>query len=293
MAALRSMTGYGRGEARRGRVGVTVEVKTVNHRFLDLSVKLPRELGALEALVQRKVREGLTRGRVELAVRREVDGGAAEVIADAALFSSLLSAVEGLLAGHGANARELALQHALNQPGVLSVRAVDVGPEDDEQALTAALAQALDALTAMREVEGAALLADLRANLDAIERHVATIRGVVGDVRERAAKRIGDRVRALVGDAVDPTRIAQEAALLAEKADVAEELTRLASHTAQLRAMLGAGDAVGRRVEFLLQEMGRETNTIGSKTVDAAVSADVVEIKALLERLREQAANVE
>ncbi len=293
MGAVRSMTGYGRGEARAGRVGVTVEVKTVNHRFLDLSIKLPRESGSLEALVQRKVREAITRGRVELTVRREVDGGTTEVIADAALFNTILAAVEGLLAPHAPDARTLALSHALSQPGVLSTRAADVGEEDDEAALRGALTAALQALTVMREVEGQALLDDLNTNLDTIERHVAAIRDVVGDLRDRAMRRISDRVRALVGDVVDPARIAQEAALLAEKADVAEELTRLASHTSQLRGMLAQGEAVGRRVEFLLQEMGRETNTIGSKTVDAAVSRDVVEIKALLERLREQAANVE
>jgi uncharacterized protein (TIGR00255 family) len=293
MGAVRSMTGYGRGEARAGRVGVTVEVKTVNHRFLDLSIKLPRESASLEALVQRQVRDAVTRGRVELTVRREVDGGGSEVIADPALFQSILAAVEGLLAPHSPDSRALALTHALSQPGVLSVRTADVGPADDEQALVGALSQALRALTGMREAEGRALLQDLHANLDAIERHVGAVREVVGDLRERAMRRIADRVRALVGDAVDPARIAQEAALLAEKADVAEELTRLASHTAQLRDMLGQGEAVGRRVEFLLQEMGREANTIGSKTVDAAVARDVVEIKALLERLREQAANVE
>lgn len=293
MGTVRSMTGYGRGEARSGRVGVTVEIRTVNHRFLDLSLKLPRESGRLEALVQRKVREAITRGRVELTVRREVDGGTSEVIADAALFNSILTAVHGLLAPHTPDARTLALSHALTQPGVLAVRAIDVADGDDEAALSGALVEALRTLTVMREAEGRALLVDLRSNLDTIQRRVDAIREVVSDLRERAARRITDRVRALVADTVDPARIAQEAALLAEKADVAEELTRLASHTSQLRGMLDEGEAVGRRVEFLLQEMGRETNTIGSKTVDAAVSRDVVEIKALLERLREQAANVE
>lgn len=293
MGTVRSMTGYGRGEGRAGRVGITVEVRTVNHRFLDMSLKLPREVSAMEALVQRHVRDAVVRGRVELAVRRDVDGGATEVIADAALFGRILSAVHGLLAPHTLDATTLALTHALSQPGVLSVRSVDVDPVEDEAALIVALRDALASLTVMRETEGRALVADLLLNLDVIEGHVGAIHEVVADLRDRAARRIGDRVRAMVGDAVDPARIAQEAALLAEKADVAEELTRLGSHLSQLRDMIGAGDAVGRRVEFLLQEMGREINTIGSKTVDASVARDVVEIKARLERLREQAANVE
>lgn len=293
MGTVRSMTGYGRGEGRAGRVGITVEVRTVNHRFLDMSLKLPREVSAMEALVQRHVRDAVVRGRVELAVRRDVDGGATEVIADAALFGRILSAVQGLLAPHTPDATTLALTHALSQPGVLSVRSVDVDPVEDEAALIVALRDALASLTVMRETEGRALVADLLLNLDVIEGHVGAIHEVVADLRDRAARRIGDRVRAMVGDAVDPARIAQEAALLAEKADVAEELTRLGSHLSQLRDMIGAGDAVGRRVEFLLQEMGREINTIGSKTVDASVARDVVEIKARLERLREQAANVE
>lgn len=292
-AGLRSMTGFGRGEASVGRVRVEVEAKSVNHRFVDVAVRLPRELSAEEGRVGQRVREHVARGRVDLTVRRDVAGGAAEVVTDRALFEQLLAASDELLGDRAAAGRDARALWALAQPGVVSTRAVVVEPDDEAAALLAALEQALVALTAMRAVEGAALRTELVSTLADVRSRVAAVAAGVVDLRTRLVARLEARVGALLGTAVEPWRLVQEAALLADRADVAEELARLGSHLDQLDGLLAGEGPVGRKLEFLLQEVGREVNTIASKTVDASVAHDVVEIKTLVERLREQSANVE
>lgn len=290
---IRSMTGFGRGEATVGELTVVAEARSVNNRFLDVGLRLPREHAAFEPAVQRRVREAFRRGRVELTVRRQAAAGAPTVRADAEVFAAWSRAVEPLLVGRSDAERAAVLPVLLGQPGVLVASGLDVAPEVEQAALDQAVGQALTALAAMREAEGVLLDLDLRGLLDGLEADVEACAAQTADVAARLAARIEERVVRLVGEGVERWRIAQEAALLADRADVAEELTRLRAHLDQARGALASDEAVGRRLDFLVQEMLREVNTLGSKTVDAPVSHRVVAMKTALERLREQAANVE
>lgn len=288
-----SMTGFGRGSATEGDVTVVVELRSVNNRFLDVSVRVPREYAPLESGVQRAVRERLARGRVDVTVRRQGLAAGGVVVADQALFDSYVAAATALL---GPDGPPVAPAFVLAQPGVLSVVAESVDASSEQGVLMAALAEALDRLVAMRVAEGDALAADLRTHLALAGAEVDAIEAIAADLDARLRERLSTRMVRLLGEAVEPWRIAQEAALLAEKADVSEEVARLRSHLQQVTATLDGGDgndAIGRRLDFLLQEIHREVNTIGSKAADHPVSHRVVELKTLLERMREQAANVE
>ena len=290
---LRSMTGFGRGEAQGAQVQIEVEIRSVNQRFADVNTRLPAEYAGLEGAVVQAVKARVSRGKLDVAVRRATTRSDSQVRADKALFDAYLGALDPLLEGRSDAERAQAVSFALTQPGVVQVTAgaVDLTPETP--VLLEAVAQALDALCAMRAREGAELRADLAAHLDQIETHVGAVEAVVEDLDARQRARIEARMTRLLEREPEAWRVAQEAALLADKADVSEELSRLRSHLLQLRESLEADEPVGRRLGFLLQEVNREVNTLGSKTVDHDVSARVVEMKTLLERLREQAANVE
>ncbi len=288
------MTGFGRGVA-RGAVGeVTVELRAVNHRFLDVVPRLPREVLAWESQVVGAIKARLARGRVEAHVRVVPGSGAGGVQADAARYQALVATMASL-SGLGADDPGLR-RLALEQPGVLRVDDPTIDVEDAGwmQAVTTATAEALEALVAMRRREGEALRVVMLELVTSLAGQVEALAAHMPGLRARATERRASRLAELLdGAAVDPVRLAQEVALLVDKADIAEEIDRLASHLDQLREALSTQGAVGRRVEFLLQEAHREVNTIGSKAAEAVVQGHVVELKTLLERLREQAANVE
>lgn len=291
---LRSMTGYGRGEASNGTVTVVVELRSVNNRFRDLQVRCPREYMPLEPRINNVLKDPFTRGRIDAFVRRQVIGPATVVVADKSLAEEYMRAINEL--GEivvGYTQREVPLNFILAQPGVLTVAEapVDVMTEWDicETALQAAVAD----LMQMREAEGAALKRDLLGQLADLRTCVTEVEAVATGINERIRQRLEARIKRLIGDRYDPPRIVQEAALLADKADVSEEITRLRSHCDQFAEALEAEEAIGRRLDFLLQEMHREVNTIGSKAAEHPISHRVVEMKSILERMREQSANVE
>lgn len=290
---LRSMTGFGRGTAHGPPGSATVEVRSVNHRFLDPVVRVPRELSGLEAALLGVVKARLARGRVEVHVRVDPAQQAIRVVPDRARFAAWVDAMVQLT---GLPADDPGLQRlALDRPGVLREIESEGGEDDTgwSAVVGEALDRALDALIALREGEGAALSGVLEGLLDEIGAHAEAVSEHVGDLARRQRDRLAARMQALVGEGVDPQRLLQEAALQADKADVVEELDRLRTHVQQCRDALVREEAVGRRLEFLAQEMGREVNTLGSKAVDHPVLHRVVDLKAVLERLREQAANVE
>ena len=287
----RSMTGYGRGEARRDELSVVVELRSVNHRFLDTQLKIPRAYLALESELVGVVKERCRRGRVELFLRRELSGGGRHrARVDSALVRSIAEAVAALDGVDGT----LRVADLLDLPGVLEI-VEDEGDLDSERAVVLeAAARAGEALATMRAREGAALAADVSRHLDDAEAAVDRLRALAQERPELIRQRLLRRVEELLGDAaIDPARLAQEAALLADKADVTEELDRLRSHFEQARALLVDPEPVGRRLDFLVQEMNREVNTIGSKGSDATIAAVVVELKSVVERVREQVANLE
>lgn len=292
---IRSMTGFGAGRAQAGGESVAVELRSVNGKFCDVRTHLPRELAGLEPVVARIVKSRVARGVVDVNVRREAPGsvrGAAPRV-DLGLAAAYAKALREMRAELGLSG-ELTLHDLVGLEGVVGLSEIVADPEPAAKALERALADALDALDDMRRREGEALARDLSVRLGAVETGAAAIRAAapqsVEAYRERLAARVAELSR---GVPADPARLAQEVAFFAERVDVSEELTRLASHLAQLRALVASDAPAGRRLEFLVQEVNREVNTVGSKSQNAGIAAQVVEVKAELERVREQIANVE
>ncbi len=290
---MHSMTGFGRGESTNGNVTVVVELRTVNNRFRDVQVRAPREYSVLEPRVLALLRDGVQRGRLDATVRRTSLEGATRIVVDHALVDQYRLAFADLARRVQRDAAEVPLASYLAQPGVLVAQEAEADPLSEWDVLEPALHAALGDLTAMRAAEGRALAADLRRHLDDLLRLRAEVESVSEGLAERIRQRLEERVVRMIGDRVDPARVAMEAAVLADKADVSEELARLESHASQFGDALVAPDAVGRKLDFLLQEMNREVNTLGSKAAEHPISSRVVDMKSVLERMREQAANVE
>ncbi len=287
------MTGFGAGRGAVNGEEVDVEVRSVNHKYCEVKVRLPRELGALEHEVVRTVKERLARGGVDVAVRRTPSGSLVAPRVDIGLAESYARAFAELQARLGLPGG-VTLAEVIAAEGVvrLDERAIDV--EIVGEALRRAVAAALTQLLAMRGREGEALARDLVARLDELERLVGRVAALAPQSVEQYRSRLSERVAELSrGMAIDPARLAQEVAVFADRTDVAEEITRLRSHVAQVRALLGVSEPAGRKLDFLVQEMHREANTIGSKSQNADIAGVVVALKAEIERMREQVQNVE
>jgi uncharacterized protein (TIGR00255 family) len=266
----------------------------VNHKFCEVKVRLPRELSALEAGLVKQVKQRLARGAVDLTVKRSTGPTGEQVPkVDAALAKAYLDALSEASGALGSQER-FSLRDVMDRPGVVQMEERGVNLEDAAAAAQRALSEALDGLVAMREVEGRALLQDLSSRVDTVEavsKEVAKLSPqTVMEYRARLEARIAEL---LGGTPVEPQRIAQEVALFADRTDVAEEATRLASHLEQFRTLLAASEPTGRKMDFLVQEMHREVNTTGSKSQSAEISNRIVTLKAELERIREQVQNVE
>jgi uncharacterized protein (TIGR00255 family) len=290
---IRSMTGFGAGHGASGGEALDVEARSVNHKFCEVKVRLPRELAALELDAAKQVRERLARGGVDVSVRRAGTAGGLVPKVDLELAAAYARAFEELRARLGiGGAPTLADVAAADGVLKLEERALDL--DAARAALRAALGAALDGLVAMRAREGEALQRDLEARLASVEALVAQVAALVPRSVEHLRARLEERVAELTrGVPLDPARLAQEVALLADRTDVTEEVTRLGSHLAQARALLQGGEPAGRKLDFLVQEMHREVNTIGSKSQSTEIAALVVSAKAEVERLREQVQNVE
>ena len=290
---MNSMTGYGRGEATTTDLSVVIELKSVNHRFRDINLRAPREYGAIEPRIAAVLKRHFRRGRIDCFVRRVSVGGPQTVTPDLALAEATYSAMRAVAQRLGRPETDVRMEDVFAHPGVLVFGEVDVDVTAEWMVVESAVLGAVDHLCSMRAEEGAALRSDLTAHL---ERFVA-LRGEVAllaeSVQAALLQRLNRRLVRLLAETIEPERLAQEAALLAEKADIAEELARLSSHIDQFREALSIGEPVGRRLEFLVQEMNREVNTLGAKATEQEVSRHVVEMKTVLERMREQAANVE
>ena len=296
---VRSMTGFGRAELRGDAVVVSVEARSVNHRHLDVALRLPRALAPLELDARRVVAARLERGRVDIAVQITTVTGQPthRVVTDGALAREYVERARALaadLAGAGV-AGEVPLAWVLERPGV--VRVEEAEPADAAlpwTTLEQVLGRALDELVARREAEGERLAQELRSlhgELGAIVETMA-VRAPVG--AQRREERLRERIRSLLGSAgIDEARILTEAAVWADKADIAEELTRLRAHLAELALVLDKGGPVGRGLDFLLQELGREVNTVASKADDLELSQAALAGKGVLEKMREQVQNLE
>lgn len=290
---MRSMTGCGRSQQSSADWEVAVEVRTVNHRFLDLSCRLPRTLSFLEETVRKGVSAGMKRGHADVFVSvRSLSGGDKTVRVDEPLAAAYDAAALRLGALTGRES-DVTVSSLMRLEGVLTVE--EAAP--DEEALTAlcaaVLAEAMAQLDKMRLREGENLRADLSAHLDAAEALRRRIAERAPAVVEEYRARLTARLARLPIEPVEPQRLAQEVALMADRCAIDEELSRLLSHIGQLRAYLDAPGEIGKKLDFLIQEMNREANTIGSKASDAQIAQWVVDLKSEIEKLREQVQNVE
>ena len=294
---VRSMTGYGRGErAFDDGVQVTVEVRSVNNRYLDCAVKLPRAYIFAEDAIKARVQGGVARGKVDVFVTITRSGGDDMVVTvNEALAKSYIDALHKLHGLSGGKARREYYPTDLARfPDVLTVEKQAEDLDAMKERLLTALDTAIADFNTMREREGERLAADILGRADAIER-------LLGEVEERSPQTVADyraRLEAkmrevLQNTQVDEARLLTEAAIFADKVAVDEETVRLHSHLGQLRELLSAGGAVGRKLDFLIQEFNRETNTIGSKCSDLEITRRVVDMKAEIEKIREQVQNLE
>jgi uncharacterized protein (TIGR00255 family) len=294
MGLVASMTGYGRGEARGARITVVAEARSLNHRFFETTVKLPRGLTGHEPDLRRLVQGRVTRGRVDMTVTlRRTAAATPSVRTDIALGLAYARSARQLGEAAGI-APDVSTADLLRLPGVVTIEESE--EEDGEGAvlLKSAAGEALDELCRMRQTEGAALARDLGGHLDALGAWVRAVEGLLPAALARIQTRLRDRVQTILGETpADAGRLAQEVATWAARSDVAEELVRLGSHLAQFRALVGAGGAVGRQLDFLAQELHREVNTVASKADDAELVTRVLEARTLVERIREQVQNVE
>lgn len=273
---------------------MVVELKSVNNRFRDINLRAPREYLALEPRIQELLKKPFTRGRIDAYVRRNAGPAGSHVVPNPALADEYVKAIRAITERVDAfEGQEVPLTFILQQPGVMTMAETQVDVMLEWDIVEIAVQAAISDLTQMREQEGQALHDDLAGQLAETRTLVAEIEAATKGINERLRKKLSRRVGRLITDQVDPYRLAQEVAYLADKADVSEEVARLRSHCDQFGAALEEDEPVGRRLDFLLQEMNREVNTIGSKAAEHPVSKRVVLLKSVLERMREQSANVE
>ena len=291
---IKSMTGYGRALGEYPDRQITVEVRSVNNRYLDCGVRLPRLYGFAEDAVRQCVKQHISRGKVDVYVSVSLTGGGSETVClNRSAVEGYLAAMRQIAADYGVR-DDVAVSTLSRLPDVFSVEK----PEEDEDLLKTQLLAVLDlALTkydAMRAAEGEAMAKDLLTKADGIAEMVTAIEtrspATVTEYRERLYAKMQE---VLASTAVDEARILTEAAIYADKVAVDEETVRLRSHLKQLRAMLGQSEPIGRKLDFLMQEINRETNTIGSKCSNLEISEIVVNLKAELEKIREQIQNIE
>ena len=291
---IRSMTGYGKKDGTSQQAGITVEIRSVNHRFLEVAVRVPRSLAELEDQIRKTVQQRCLRGRVDVSVSIQAAGGSLKTVhIDHALAKQYHTALKKLQKTLGLRgAVDIALVAGFRDIVSMTDEPVDPGPLG--KTVLRVLGGALTELEKMRKREGDVLAQDLAAHLEAIRTAKALVAEKAPQLATLSFERMKARIEALLqSELPDPARLQQELAVYADRSDISEELVRLESHMIQFDQTLRSEESVGKTLEFLLQEMGREVNTIGSKANDADIAALVVRMKAELEKLREQVQNVE
>lgn len=291
---MQSMTGYGKAEYAENGITLSVEIKTVNNRFLDIIPKYPRRFVFLDDVIRKTIQSKLVRGRVELFVSYEnLSENGSTLNVDEGLARSYVCAAENLSEKFGIE-NDLTVSRLMRFPDVVSPA---VGEEDEDklkEILVSTLSAALDELGAMRRVEGEKLKADILSRAETVEGLVGELSLIAPKVKETYAAKLKERItEAMRGVNYDETRLLQEVALFADKSDVTEELTRLKSHVSQLRSIMSSEKDAGKKLDFLMQEFNRETNTVCSKANDAGVTQIGLALKNEIEKMREQVQNIE
>ena len=293
-----SMTGFGRATRESDGVGLDVEARSVNHRHLDLRVRLPKLLGDREAAIKQRIQGRLRRGKIDVTVNLSLADTKPRLEIDEEIAGQYLEACIGLLSRHENLDVGLTAANLFALPGVTRIVETELDPSSFEGPLAEAVDEAIAGLLAMRASEGASLANELEGRLERVASLADAFEARSGEVLSVARQRLQKRAEQIKREVglVDDARLHQEIVIAADRLDITEELVRLRSHVDQFREILARADgreAVGRRLDFLLQELGREANTVGSKANDAPLAQDVVELKTELERIREQVQNVE
>ena len=291
---VKSMTGYGRAKEMRNNRDITVEVRSVNNRYLDCTVKMPRIYTFAEDAIKSRVQKAISRGKVDVFV--SVDSSAADtavVTLNKSLVEGYLAALKELKEGYGLEG-DVSAAAIARFPDVMTVTKADEDVDTVTEDICAVLDEALAAYNAMRAAEGVKLAEDIASRLDTIESLTAKVEERSPQtVAEYRQKLLGRMQEVLQSTTIDESRILMEAAIYADKVAVDEETVRLRSHLSQLRKMLQSNDPMGRKMDFLIQEVNRESNTVGSKCNDVEIATVVVNLKAEVEKIREQVQNIE
>lgn len=287
---IRSMTAFARQEVAESWGVLSLELRTVNHRYLDISLRLPEELRVLETSLREGIQQGLSRGKVDCTVRYQPEQMAAEGIQlDEALIKQLATASQQI-EQHFSQTRPVSAIEVMRWPGVLQTPEIE--PEVLHKATLNLLQDALKELVRVREREGEKLRQVIEQRCDGISEIVIEVGKLVPEIKQNWRERLMARLQEVKGE-LDETRLEQEIAIMAQKIDVDEEIDRLTTHVEEVKRVLTHSKPVGRRLDFLMQELNREANTLGSKSTDARTGSASVNLKVLIEQMREQVQNIE
>ena len=293
--SIKSMTGYGRGVAETDCTSITIEIKSVNSRFLETNIRMPRDLSYQEQSVREKIQQSLARGKVDVFITVESKKKNSDPVVNLSAlnrYAQYYKEICGLFPK--AKKAKPDIVRLMTLPDVLMAPVNSEDPAEMANSLLCALDNALQGLVAMRSAEGTRISEDLCLKITDLTQRIETIKGRSETAVDQYRNRLKERVTQLLdGEDIDENRLLTEITIFAEKSDIDEEMVRFNSHLGQFKDALKHGIQVGRRLDFLLQELNRETNTVGSKSADLTISAQVVDIKVILEKMREQVQNVE
>lgn len=287
------MTGFGRSKKVSGPFSVNVEIKTVNHRFTEFSIRMPRQLLKIEEKIKKELNRHIRRGRVEVYVTLDGEGNVTRgVHVDWKLIDEYYHFIRNAKEKYNLEGN-ITLKELLGHEGLVYIEESEIGNEQLENVVLKSIADAVISLKQMRQAEGEELKKDITANLYQLEIAVTELRKYAPFVVRSYKERLTKRMQEFLSGQYDEARILTEVAIFADKADINEEMTRLCSHIQQFLQTLENLEPIGRKLDFLVQEMNREVNTIGSKANDSNIAKMVVEMKSLLEKLKEQIQNIE
>ena len=291
---LKSMTGFGRGEGETPLGRMVVECRSINHRYCDINLKLPKRFNPLESRIKEMVRSEVSRGRIDLSVKFDTSGdGKVQYEVDISLADQYYRALQLLKEKYKIQG-EITLELLTGAKHLIQAREIMEDVEPFWQEIAPILNQSLKEMDNMKKTEGESLGKDIRQRMDRISQIFGEIGVKFSSSQKAFQQRFRERLQTLLeGTGLDPFRFEQEVALWVERSDITEELVRAESHLKQFRSLLESQDPVGRKMDFLLQEINREANTTGSKVNDAEISQRIVEIKSELEKIREQVQNIE
>ena len=293
---MKSMTGFGRSVLERSGRKISLELKSVNHRYLDLNIRTPRALSQCEELVRNKIKQKLARGHVDVYIYyRNEREDAKEVKVDKALAKAYFEALKEIKTLTGAK-NDITASKIAKMNEVLVISEKEEDENELNSVLSAALDEALEGLVNMREREGLALKADILGNIDALDEMLKEVEEKAPQVPKMYSEKLGQRVKEMLegtGGVIDEPRMLGEIAMYCDKSSIAEEMSRLKSHLSEFRVKCEDTDAVGRSLDFMVQELNRETNTICSKANDIGITNTALGMKNAVEKIREQVQNIE